>query len=1007
IYDDNGNIGGLNNNAKFVIMGDQNADPFDGDSTNNAILQLLDNPQINTTVTPNSEGGVDAAIRQGGANLNHTGNPAFDTADFADNTPGNLRADYVLPSNNLDINQAGIFWPESEDSQFPLVGNFPFPSSDHRLVYVDVQKTNVDRKSVTRVEFLGEVTFPNGLQLDGTQVGGISGLAYDADRGIYYGLSDDRSQFNPARFYDISIDLSDGSLDDGDISFNSFTTLLNEDGQPFPQLSLDPEGIALTKNNTLFIASEGDANQLINPFVNQFSLQGKQLGELPIPEKFNPTANKTSGIRNNLAFESLTITPNQRYLYTATENALFQDGAAADVEQESLSRIIKYDLTTGQPVAEFVYEVDEVAVAPDANSDFRTNGLVELLAIDNNGTLLSLERSFTAGKGNTVKLYEVQTQGALDVSGENDLFREEALEDDGDILPPGAFEIDPAVQKRLLVDFADLGITPDNLEGLALGPILPDGSQSLIVVSDNNFSNTQTTQFIALGLDFQTTPAVLPTVETPYTIDDEEAPVDVLAGDSDDPAIWVNPENPGESIVIGTLKDGGLAVFDLGGNIIQTVLPAEFGDIRYNNVDLVYGFELNGQQTDLAIVSDRQNDTLGIFQINPSTRQLEDVTADGILETIFGVDDGEATAYGLATYQSPVSGKSYAFVTQASGNKVAQLELVTEGGKVTANVVRTLELPISDGGEAEDSQSEGIVIDQELGFLYVAIEGADVLKFSAEPESGNNFTVVATSQEQADLQQVPFSNFIAFGDSTTDVGNVFLATEQTFPSSPPYFNGRFSNGPLIPELLAEEIGLSASTPFLAGGTNYAFGGAELGTGDDGGEPRIGEQINLYLQTDAPTATDLFFISGGGNSIFPNLDLTPEELVNNIPEEVDVLVEELLGHITTLANAGAEHFVIANIVPLGATPLITNAGISDEFNTAVTEYNNLLDPKLDDLENQLGINIYELDVADEFSKLLENPSDFGFTDSTNLALEAFVANPQTDTLITREAGSPGV
>ena len=405
------------------------------------------------------------------------------------------------------------------------------------MVYADVEKTNVDRKTVSNLEFLGEVTFPTGLQLEETEVGGISGLAYDASKGIYYGLSDDRSQRNPARFYDISIDLSDGSLDDGDISFDSITTLLNEDGNAFPQSSLDPEGIVLSKNNTLFISSEGDANNLINPFVNEFSINGQQIAELPVPDKFNPTANQSSGIRNNAAFESLTITPNQRYLYTATENALFQDGSFSNVDQESLSRIIKYDLQTGQPVGEFVYEVDEVSEAPDDNNAFRTNGLVELLATDNNGTLLALERSFTAGKGNTVKLYEVQTQGALDVSGVNDLFREDALEDDGEILAPGAFEIDPAVSKRLLVDFADLGITPDNLEALAFGPTLPDGNQSLIVASDNNFNPLQTTQFLALGLDFNTTPAVLPTVETPYTIDNEEVlepkPLNILLVNDD------------------------------------------------------------------------------------------------------------------------------------------------------------------------------------------------------------------------------------------------------------------------------------------------------------------------------------------------------------------------------------------------------------------------------------------------------------------------------------------
>jgi 3-phytase/alkaline phosphatase D len=91
IYDDAGNLGGITPGSRFVIMGDQNADPFDGDSTNDAILQLLDNPLINTSVTPDSNGGPDAAARQDAANNTHVGNPAFDTADFADTAPGNLR----------------------------------------------------------------------------------------------------------------------------------------------------------------------------------------------------------------------------------------------------------------------------------------------------------------------------------------------------------------------------------------------------------------------------------------------------------------------------------------------------------------------------------------------------------------------------------------------------------------------------------------------------------------------------------------------------------------------------------------------------------------------------------------------------------------------------------------------------------------------------------------------------------------------------------------------------
>ncbi|GAA1059183.1 endonuclease/exonuclease/phosphatase family protein [Agromyces bracchium] len=138
IYDDEGGTGGLKPGSSFVILGDQNADPLDGDSVDAAIDQLLDHPRI-TDPLPASEGAVEAATLQGGANLTHEGDPAYDTADFNDNpAPGNLRADYVLPSKDLRVADAGVFWPVQADPLSALTGTFPFPSSDHRLVWVDV-----------------------------------------------------------------------------------------------------------------------------------------------------------------------------------------------------------------------------------------------------------------------------------------------------------------------------------------------------------------------------------------------------------------------------------------------------------------------------------------------------------------------------------------------------------------------------------------------------------------------------------------------------------------------------------------------------------------------------------------------------------------------------------------------------------------------------------------------------------------------------------------------------
>jgi hypothetical protein len=146
IYDDAGRRGGLRPGAAFVIAGDLNSDPYDGDSLPGAAQQLLDHPRINDRVVPASAGGTAAARRQGGANLDHRGAPRFDTADFADTSPGNLRVDYLLPSRGLPVRATGVFWPVPGDPLFRLVGDYDpalpggFPTSDHRLVWLDLRR---------------------------------------------------------------------------------------------------------------------------------------------------------------------------------------------------------------------------------------------------------------------------------------------------------------------------------------------------------------------------------------------------------------------------------------------------------------------------------------------------------------------------------------------------------------------------------------------------------------------------------------------------------------------------------------------------------------------------------------------------------------------------------------------------------------------------------------------------------------------------------------------------
>ena len=343
--------------------------------------------------------------------------------------------------------------------------------------------------------FLGQAIVPTGTTFEGTTVGGLSSITYDAQRGVFYVLSDDPSQFQPARFYTVALDVSDGQLANGDVRFEDVTTLLAPGGQPYAPFSLDPEGLALTGDRRLVLTSEGFANPLVNPFalvdpfVRRHALDGSFVDSLPVPEPFLPTADRSSGIRHNLAFESVGVPQNGRFAFVATENALFQDGPAATVAGGSPARILRYNLQTGRLDRQWVYVTDPVAQAPVPASQFSVNGLVELLPL-NNEFMIAMERSFSVGvpgTGNTIKLYALALPGATDVNGVESL--QSQL---GSIRP---------AEKTLLLDLGELGIPLDNVEGLTFGPRLPDGRRSVVLVSDNNFAPAQFTQFLLFALE--------------------------------------------------------------------------------------------------------------------------------------------------------------------------------------------------------------------------------------------------------------------------------------------------------------------------------------------------------------------------------------------------------------------------------------------------------------------------------------------------------------------------
>ena len=347
-----------------------------------------------------------------------------------------------------------------------------------------------------QLTFVGQQVLPHGYPFADTMVGGLSGIDYDASTGRFWAISDDRSEFNPARFYEIALDISKFSKaanpgHDG-ITIVATQTLKRLDGTLFPDareqpaLSADPESIRVhAPSRRLIWSSEGERNvragqppALAQPHVWEMERNGRMLRPFVIPDKFRITATNR-GVRRNLGFEGTSFSPDYATLWVSAENALLQDGPIASTTESSPTRLIAFDYATGQAKAEYVIDVSPIpAVTPVANGA-ADNGISEILAIDDH-RLLVVERAFVQGIGSFVKLFVIDIANATEVSKI-------------DALPGHQYR--PAA-KRLLLDLATLGIRLDNLEGITWGPRLPNGHRSLVMVSDDNFNARQVQQFL-------------------------------------------------------------------------------------------------------------------------------------------------------------------------------------------------------------------------------------------------------------------------------------------------------------------------------------------------------------------------------------------------------------------------------------------------------------------------------------------------------------------------------
>lgn len=228
-----------------------------------------------------------------------------------------------------------------------------------------------------------------------------------------------------------------------------------------------------------------------------------------------------------------------------------------------------------------------------------------------------------------------------------------------------------------------------------------------------------------------------------------------------------------------------------------------------------------------------------------------------------------------------------------------------------------------------------------------------------------------------------YSNLYVFGDSYCDVGNLFAATGGALPAAP-YYNGRFSNGPIWLDHVAGYLGLPL-TASLLGGTDYAFGGAWVTAPESvTGVPSVPQQVELYLSQHGGKADPkaLYILEGGGNDILNTTTGSPDALGYQIA--VGIAESEVL-----LRQAGARHFLIPNLFNVGLLPAA--AGNVDFAAAASTATNKWEDELLMVEELQQDVDILRIDVFSLLNAVETDPTHFGFTDVTDPCLTTAVCS----------------
>jgi hypothetical protein len=346
-------------------------------------------------------------------------------------------------------------------------------------------------ETISGLKFLGEHVIPNDFTFAGTVVGGLSGIDYDSSADLFYLISDDRGAYGGVRIYEMKVTLIESGFKD--VNFIAAHYVTDENGARYPtgnaKENPDPESIRFhPQQHQLYWASEGERSVsskekvLLNPFIHVMDTFGIYKSRIDIPENLH-MSDRDNGPRQNSALEGLAFGPKFEYLYASLEEPLHEDGPKADVmENGAITRIYKFDISSGKNVAQFAYSLEPVAFPPNPTEGFKINGISEILGTGDEDKLITVERSFSAGRAPcTIRVFLTDLSGAEDVKAIRSLKKK-----------PDATRS----MKRLLLNMDSLGIYIDNVEGVTFGPILSNGHVTLLFVTDNNFHSFQKTQLL-------------------------------------------------------------------------------------------------------------------------------------------------------------------------------------------------------------------------------------------------------------------------------------------------------------------------------------------------------------------------------------------------------------------------------------------------------------------------------------------------------------------------------